>query len=184
MDASKDDEYFRLALTIREDVFDNPAVQVILPKVRRSLRKPSKRGYLQSIINDLREIDLKTPGGLFLGHRLADMADLERLDRVISRITKGLFYKELGYPLPKEYISMSFSESGLSDLDDKVKKGIQEHFIPIILSTEPTSIGEKVFTYWSVITQEDQNTSIWIMEFFENIRFLSMTVKIRSNASS
>ena len=40
---SKDDEYFRFSISIREDIFEE--AQDIYPKVMRSLQKPTKVGF-------------------------------------------------------------------------------------------------------------------------------------------
>jgi len=90
--ASDDDEYFRLMLTLREDTFDHPDVQKILPTVFRSLAKPNKVGFSKSLFQSIRVLNVTTSSGLFLGPRPTYNANLERLDRVAQRIVKGLFY--------------------------------------------------------------------------------------------
>ena len=46
----KDQEYFRLALTLRQEVGDEPDIQSILPAVLRSLRHVEAEGLLKSIL--------------------------------------------------------------------------------------------------------------------------------------
>ena len=43
---TKDDEYFRLMLTMRDDVFDHGDVQKVLPAVFRSLQKKEQLGFV------------------------------------------------------------------------------------------------------------------------------------------
>src|SRR5262245_41527341 len=74
--ASKDDEYFRLMLTLRDDTFDHPEVQKVLPTVFRSLTKPNKVGFSQSLFQSIRILDVTASGGLFLGSRPTYSANL------------------------------------------------------------------------------------------------------------
>ncbi len=64
---SQDDEYFRLMLTLREDTYNHPDVGQILPTVFRSLRKPEKVGFTKSLQNSMREVNVRSPSGLYLG---------------------------------------------------------------------------------------------------------------------
>lgn len=180
--ASDDDEYFRFMLATRADVFDNPSVKAVLPKIHRSLHKPAKGGFVTSILDATRELSLVSPQGLSLGKQMAFEVDLARLDRVVERTTLGLFYKSAGRRLHSCYSVRSFSESGLRDLDRETKANLQQRIIPALTSTSPTLIGDRVFKYWSYST-EDPDTTLWLLQFYEKVSFLAMTVQSGSTPS-
>ena len=56
---SFDDEYFTRMITMRHDVAEHSAASQILEKVHRSFDKPQKRGFTQSLLNSVKEVDLK-----------------------------------------------------------------------------------------------------------------------------
>jgi hypothetical protein len=64
---SQDDEYFRLMLTLREDTADHPDVKKILPIVLKSLARPDKVGFAKSLLKNMKEVNVRTRSGLYLG---------------------------------------------------------------------------------------------------------------------
>jgi hypothetical protein len=102
-DASKDDEYFRLTLSMRFDVSQNPIVQKIIPDIIRSLTMPIKDGFKRAIFTSIKEIYIPSGNEYFHKNRFVIDVDLLRLNRVAIRIVKGLFYHEKGYFLPNNY---------------------------------------------------------------------------------
>jgi hypothetical protein len=181
--ASKDDEYFRLMLTLREDTFDHPEVQKVLPTVFRSLTKPNKVGFSKSLFQAIRIRELKTSSGLFLGQRPAYDVDLERLDRVAQRIVKGLFYRERGARLPNEYVVSAYSASGLSNLTKDKKDYIITNIVDPILLQTPKTIGNNVFTYRFMFSPEDPNVSAWHLIFYEKVAFLCFTTPLSTDST-
>ena len=51
---SKDDEYFRFSISIRDDIFED--VQNIYSKVMRSLHKPNKVGFRNNFLRTVKSI--------------------------------------------------------------------------------------------------------------------------------
>lgn len=173
---SQDDEYFRLMLTLREDTASHPDVKQILPTVLRSLARPDKVGFAKSLLKSIKEVNVRTRSGLFLGNKPAFDVNLTRLDNVAGRITKGLFYQEKGYRLPDEYDVTAYSESGLQDLTSDVKQELQATILQPIMSNAPKTIGSQVFTYRVAYSDTDPNTSVWLFVFYERVAFLCMTL--------
>lgn len=172
---SQDDEYFRLALTIREDTGQHPDVKQILSTVLRSLARPDKLGFTRSLLHNIRPVNVFTPSGLFLGRKSAYDVNLARLDRVAERITKGLFFHERGYRLPDSYGVEAFSESGLQDMREVDKQALQATILQPLLSNTPKTIGNRVFTYWVASSDTDANITAWLLLFYEQVAFLCLT---------
>jgi hypothetical protein len=173
---SQDDEYFRLMHTLREDTASHPDVKQILPTVLRSLARPDKVGFAKSLFRSMKEVNVRTRSGLFLGKKPAFDVNLTRLDNVARRITKGLFYHEKRHRLPDKYDVATYSESGFQDLTSDVKQELQTTILQPLMSNAPKTIGSQVFTYRVAYSDTDPNASAWLFVFYERIAFLCTTL--------
>ena len=174
--ASKDDEYLRLTLTMREDTAEHPDVEQILPTVLRSLARPDKVGFTQAFLRSFRDVNVVTQSGLYLGRKGAFDVNLTRLDSVARRIIKGVFYHEKGYRLPDDYDAVAYSESRLQDLTDNWKQKLQKNILEPLMLNAPKTIGQQVFSYRVAYSDSDPNTSVWLLGFYERVNFLCMTL--------
>ncbi len=173
---SQDDEYFRLMLTLREDTATHPDVIQIMPKVIRSLARSDKVGLSKSLLKSIKVVNVRTRKGLFIGRKQAFDVNLTRLENVVGRITKGLFYHEHGYRLPDEYEVFAYSESGMQDLTNDVKQELQVNILKPLITNAPKIIGNSVFTYRVAYSDTDKNASAWLFNFYERVTFLGMTL--------
>lgn len=170
-DASKDDEYFRLMISMRHDTGDHPAVQKNLPSIYRSLQMPSKKGFKRALIGSMCEIEIATPSGFYLGTAEGYDVNLSRLDRVAARITTGLFFHEFGRRLAPEFTTCAYSVDGFSKADQKTKTLVHETLAKIT-SGKPRVFGDGAFIYWLNKVKECDTTSLWVLQFYERINFL------------
>ena len=90
---SKDDEYFRMMIAFRHDV-DHPDAAAARDSALRSLDRHEASRFRAAFLSAVREVDLRTAAGLYVGRAGAYGIDVDRLDRVVARITAGLFYDE------------------------------------------------------------------------------------------
>jgi hypothetical protein len=172
--ASQDDDYFRLVLTIKHDAGDHPEAKGAAAKAMRGLARPQARGFRQSLFQSLTPVEVFSSGGIYLGNAGGYNIDLNRLSRVVRRITTGLFYHEFGAPLPTTHEATAWCEDGLRRLDGETRKGLQGMCATVQCGPGGT-IGEGVFTYWFQRTAEEPNTSMWVMIFYGHVGFISMT---------
>lgn len=172
--ASKDDEYFRMTLVMRRDVPDNPDTQRLLDAVHRSFAKPQKRGMVQALLQNVRQVHLRSPAGLYLGLDWAYDVDLERLGRVTNRIVKGLYYREFGQALPPECGVRSFAGSGLRGINNDMRARVQQT-VQALLQKPRKTISSAIFEYWYDATHEDPFISAWLFRFFQRESFLCLT---------
>jgi hypothetical protein len=173
--ASLDDEYFKLVALFKEDAYDHPAVQQLLPSAYRSLTKPKKFKFAQAFYRSLEEIDVKTPAGLYLGKRPTYRVDLFRLDRVAERVAKGLFYHEWKTRLPDSHKVIAYSETGLENIGSETKNKLQRILGPLFSGPEKV-IGPDVFSYRFERDESYIYCSVWLLTFFRSVRFICLTV--------
>jgi hypothetical protein len=172
--AKKDDEYFRLALSVRADTGDLPDVQGNMPKIFGGLKRPEAHGFARLLLRNVTALDVFSSGGIFLGKAPGFNVSLLRLSRVAGRVVAGLFYHETGVPLPKGYEVSAWQEDGLKRVDQAMLEKLKE-WCAILQSRPPKTIGGDVFSYWFQQTQEDPYVSMWVLIFYKRVGFICMT---------
>jgi hypothetical protein len=173
--ASKDDEYFRLMLSMSEDTGDHPDVQGNLPTIVRSLTKINKLGFARSLAKHVSMVELRSQAGLYLESKAAYDVDLERLDRVVGRTVRGLCYHERTTRIPDTCEVRVWSESGLRDVPRETVDRLQRTIIGPLLTVNPKVFGKDVFSYRVQFITGNPNWSAWLLLFYKSIAFLAMT---------
>lgn len=173
-EASKDDEYFRL-LTLREDVYDHPDVQAVLPVLMRSLRKPEAIRFRLNINRDLTRLQPRTSAGLVLPARGALKLNIARLFRTMERVTKGLFFDLRGWRLPDGYAVNVFAPFTMTNLTEDALKWFADNVLEPLGKKTGIMVGRGVFLYKVIFTDTDPNCSIWLYLFYGRIVFFALT---------
>ena len=96
-------------MVFKDEAGSHPEAVGIRSSVFRALQMPEKSGFARDLVQGIREVRVKTPAGLYLGPRLAFGVDLSRLDRVVARITQGLYWHHLGSRIPDGFEVVVFS---------------------------------------------------------------------------
>ena len=76
---SKDDEYFRLVITMRYDVSQRRDASEVLPIALRGLQRADHTHLRRKLLEGIREVELRSPLGLYAGRTASyevDVADL------------------------------------------------------------------------------------------------------------
>jgi len=173
--ASKDDEYFRLKVALRADVFREPDVGGVLPAILRSLEREKAAGFRAAFLRSIEEVEAATPAGVYVGKRLASDVDLDRLCRVPTRIVRGLFWLHRGARLTDDYRVVTYALSGFHGAPVALAE-LRVKLVAPLLATEPINVG-RAFSYWVKFVEEDPNASAWMMRFYQRVIFLSMILR-------
>jgi hypothetical protein len=176
--AAKEDEYFKLVLTLNGEVFDHPDVQKVLPSVLRSLHNPHNRDIKIELLKTLRRTNPRTPGGLLLPAKPMFVARADRVERVIERVTKGLFFHEKGYRLPDDHMAIGFSPTRFIDADKDFSEHLRKSLIEPVSTQKPKTIGNDVFSYKFLWDGTDPNSSAWLFLFYKRVPFIGGTFPI------
>lgn len=164
---SKDDEYFRAAILSSAKVSENPLAQGAIDSLLRSFRREKHKKFSRNILRNIKEIEVVTKAGIFLSKELALKLETERINRVAQRIIRGLFFHEKKYPLPAGYeISVSIQQFGLEPL---FKQLSEVHF------PQPRIVQDGIFSYTFKETEEDSNSSIWLILFYKELYLVGFT---------
>jgi hypothetical protein len=174
---SNDDEYFKVALALRDDVYEHPDVKAIIPSILRALQKPEKAGFRASFLKGFHEAYPRTASGLMLPKRGAYSVNPIRLDRVTARITKGLYYHHRGQRLPATHEAFGFSPPRLANIDPENYEMLKRTmFDPVGLASN-IMIGRRVFYYKFRFAEDDPDASVWLYLFYRRVPFVGMTLR-------
>lgn len=174
---SLDDEYFRDMLVMRARLARQPDAQQLLPKVLRSLRRPEKQGFVHSIAETARLQVLETEAGLYLGKAGTYHVDLNRLENVVDRTIRGLYWEETdGERLHSDTAVSAYALEGFKDLDQEQAKSLVHLLELAVKGDQDRSIGEGAFRYRAGFAQDRPRTSVWILTFYQTVHFLGVTV--------
>ena len=173
--ASKDDEYLRTMIALSAKGQGDENLKTVSDATVRALIRPQAAGFQKSIVSGIQETFVPGPAGTFKP-ALVGNVDLERFDRVVARIIRGIFSFERGVRLASEYAVVNYSLEGLRRVPIEVGRQLQVMIEPII-AREPKHIGGPQFIYWSDYNPEDPNVSMWIMVIHRHHFFIGWTVK-------
>src|SRR5215475_13203966 len=75
---SDDDEYFRAAILCSARVSEEEMAQGAMAPLLRSVAKPTKRGFAKMLLDSIKEMEIETEAGLYLGKLPTLRLDQER----------------------------------------------------------------------------------------------------------
>lgn len=174
--ASLDDEYFKTMMVLKDKAGSHPEAVLLRESVFRGLRHSRKLGFARAVVRSIRSVQLRTQAGLYLGKAPGFNVDLARLDRVVGRITKGLFWHHRKMRLPDGFCVEAYSDDGLRGVERAHVEEMQREVIGPVLGQPAHSIGNGVLTYWYAFATDAQHVSAWVLEFYGDVRFVALTM--------
>lgn len=175
---SKDDEYFRNMVIMRHDVAEVPAAGRILNTVHAALARPEARGLTTRIVRSVREVEIRTAAGLYLGQVASYTVDLRRLDAVVRRTLRGVYFHELGVRLlPETHETPVWGLAGLTNLDSENTAALQR-LVEFSAGGAVRALGDRVCTYsWRAI-DDAEDCSVWFFLFYGCVAFMGLTRRL------
>ncbi len=172
---SKDDEYFRLKISMRDGIGSNPAARATWSRAFYSLSRSQATGLRTRFLSDLRYVNLKTPSGLYVGRRLGYDVDMNRIRSVVGRIVRGLYFAESGKPLGLNNEVRVYTDEDLAEQSVEVIQELKQTILNPLASLPPRIIGHDIFLYRYQIMKGNPFISVWGMSFFGHVLFLAIT---------
>jgi hypothetical protein len=164
--SSRDDEYFKNVLMLRDGVERHPQAAQLREQVLESLAREKAQRFARSLYRDMSLVHVSGPLGLYLGQRVAIDVKLPRIRRVLNRIVRGLFHHERNERLPGDCLVDSWVDTALPD----------RRIMALLESQSPKTIGDGVFSYRSIFTDDGRYGSAWQFVFYEAVPVVSLTV--------
>lgn len=181
-DSSLDDEYFWITMSVRQDVYNHPDISQNKDVINRAINHPNKYKFRQSLENSIEVCNAFSNSGLYLGKKHYLNVHLERLNRVVERIIKGLYFHHTHSILSNECITIAYiTDCFISFEGTEIWEKIKDLFE--ILQYEQTNIiGNNIFEYKFKIVSDDNKNSLWILKFYNKVYFAGATIKrIKNN---
>jgi hypothetical protein len=182
---SKDDEYFRLVLTLTEKAKGQPERDAVLPAAIRSLNNPRAEHFQESLLAKVFLRHRFSPGGLYLGQRQAIAFDGRRIDRMASRIIKGLFFKVKGHRFPDDHAIQIVPVGRLptvAALDPEIDLTFRQ-FIGLVSEEPPREFG-KSFAFRWLQSPNGPDHTMWLLYFYDHLEFFCTTHSLASVAGA
>ena len=173
--ASDDDEYFRNILIFREGVTDSPNAAKVWQTVRGALRRENARKFTESLARAMFDKPVETPAGILLGAAPAINVDQPRMDRVLRRTIRGLYFSEFGHPMPSDHYLAIYHE----EVVDSWPTGVGEMLGEIVAAAtaQPKKrIGDDVFEYCFARVDDHATASAWAFRFYSRAYFAAINV--------
>ncbi len=164
----RDDEYFKSILLMRKEVAEQERLNERVESLFRSWGRKEARGFLYSFEDMFQTVELKSPSGIYLGKAPAFTADNSRLERVVKRITRGLYFHHHDVPLPDDCQIIVWLH--IEKDQDNGEKALE-----MLSGREIFKIGNDIFTYLYATAEENKYCSMWFMVFYDAWPMLSMT---------
>jgi hypothetical protein len=166
-----DDDYLQMIMQTYIKTSEHTESLKIKQKFIRSIHRKESVGFRQSILTNTSWIEINTEGGIYLGNALELNADWSRIERVIKRIVKGLFYLKNGIILSSDYV---LEVSPISTRTKEDMAEVKQTLLPLEMQNE-TIIGDNVFSYRVIFHEGNIHQTAWLLIFYGNFPFLCTT---------
>ncbi len=163
---SKDDVYFRDLLVASKNLKNDANASQVRDTVARSLQRREQGGLASYIRDSFVDVNVHSPGGIYLHKGVGIRADVARLQSVLKRIVRGLFWHETGSRLPPGYRV----QAQLDQFGDSVVQEFRKQFGRP--STPIRRLGD-VFEY-AVLPSENYPSCLWLGCFYKRVFFIGL----------
>ncbi len=170
-----DDEYFRVVLSIRDDLPDGPDAQFLRNQTRKTMRNPDAKTFQAAIRASTHRVTRSDPNGIYVGEVTAFRVDASRITRTAQRMVRGMYGKFFGSPLPQTYeltVSLLDLQRDMSPLQTPE---VQEVITFLHQHGHHRAFG-KVLDVWYAKTIDDANSSVWVIRLHGAFGFFGFTV--------
>lgn len=158
--SSNDDEIFRTAMAV--DIRSSQNVDSLIPKALRGMKR--KYSLFVEAMKTAQEVELQSSKGLFIGNGYRMQIDSKPMNRVITKIIKGLIYhhtKEYDKRFEMKYIELS---DDFSKFDQELmKKVFVDYDFHGNIGNVFSYSGTRIDIAW-----------IWRMTFYEYRHFIGI----------
>jgi hypothetical protein len=170
-DKSRDEDFIRDYLTTNLFGNQSPVANKIFHKktLKSVQRHSSELGRIS--VKKGRLKPFYTSGGIYLGSIVAAPIDSTRMEKIFSRIVRGLYYDACRERIPNSY---SFEVRTYYPWDFM---NLWQKFNEMRLTLNQRILGN-VFACGFLIAQEDPFVSMWLLSFYERVFFSVSTALI------
>ena len=113
------------------------------------------------LVNARTPVDVVTPGGIWLGRAMGYNVDLGRVDRVLQRMVRGLYFIERGCRVPSDVLLAAFSEPP--------PDAFHWPTIQALIARGGHRVARGAFEYWFSAVDDRPEWALCLMQFFGGV---------------
>jgi hypothetical protein len=170
---SKDDEYFKISLGLREDVRRSREGRHLARECIRALQRPESSNFAKVVDSTIRP---PTAEEILEGadpDSVGQQPDSERLQRVIRRMIQGLHFHVSGRRLPVGYVVRG-------TLLEAYPEPYRSMALSKFAGAPITELAAGQFAYVTRAAVDDVFTSVWLLTFYAAASFHGATGQFKS----
>ena len=174
------ERYARSRLVLGHIVHTNNG-QIAKEKLLVELKNPEWKGFLRSVINSLKDVELVTPSGLYLGNAQAINVDYDEMHTFFSRLTRGFHYKIKDELLKsREIIYIPLNAESLGAF---LRLGIEEQMTICSIEREVSAESYNVchhgvfhLKHKQIMLNDETYMDCFLFKFYEERQFLTIAL--------
>jgi hypothetical protein len=167
-----DDDYFYMLMQTYIKTSEHPEMLKTKEKFIRSIHRKESAGFRKSILEKVSIHEISTESGIYLGNSPVLDVNWLRVERVIGRIVKGLFYRKKGIVLPLNCI---LQVKAIPDPKNEEEIELFKYLLKPFAIQKETILGNNVFSYRFIFHEKNDYQTEWLLAFYEKFLFLSST---------
>ncbi len=181
--ASKDDEYLCLILTLSREAGEHPVALRARESVLSALSNARKAGFRKAFSGSLRFVDQWTRSGILLGTEVGYKVDYVRVNRVMERIIRGLFFHETRTILPQDISVKIVHFHPPAIRSEETVHRVAAITQQVLNDGQSRFIGDSAFLYaFYTFDPAHPHHMAWVLAFYERLVFLAVTKDSRGAA--
>lgn len=170
--ASGDDEYFRNAICMSTYRSNNRHGIAGSERAVRSIKRSN--ALRKEFVQSAHRVPVFSPGGIVERIGLAFSVDVKRINRVIKRIYRGIYYSQTRELLPESFDVSVDTHQSYAVVDAETKAFMKSTVLDPLNSSVGKVFAEGLFRYRFARPDSASAFSVCVMLFYNRLDFLYM----------
>jgi hypothetical protein len=164
---SRDEEYFLVAV-LAEATMHSPVANRVLDRLAEDHRSGRRKrsGLAVALLQKVRPVDVYSPGGVYIGSGQGVEIDTARVNRVLEKIVRGLFFHRFKRPLPQRAPVFVEIKPDMARLHSGACSAALQ---------QPPTFMDDVFSYRVFVLPENGDYSSWTFGFYDSVLAIAVT---------
>lgn len=164
---SRDEEYFLVAI-LGEATLTSAAANRVLDRLAEDHRTGRRRrtGLARALRSRVRPAEIYTPAGIYVATGGTIALDTPRINRVLTKMVRGLYFYEFGCPLPQDAtVFVEIKPQG---------EHLQWPPVQAALAAPAKALAD-VFSYRVWVLPERATCTSWALGFYDAVLAIAIT---------
>ncbi len=163
---SRDEEYFVATVTAEGDFYASAAARRVIERIgqKHQSGKRTMKGLAKRLVSSIESVTVNSESGIFLGTQPVVRLEVARVNRVLRKMVRGLFFHEFGRRLPVE-------DKHLWVEIKPDPKRLDQHPLALVRSNSapPAKVLGDVFVYRYFALNDAPDTTVWLLGFYDSV---------------